>query len=145
MSPGTSRFDSGTAAFSRDLIRRLSAINITEFQSRSINLDRACRAAPRRQTAGPVACTSRSKSEKSVSEPYVDQIGAFQYQGRTIEAHVVRPGRGESRSGELKGKKTGPVWEVMIDGERFGAFPASPDDTAESVRERIKRWVDEHR
>jgi hypothetical protein len=79
-----------------------------------------------------------------VSDGYVDQIGAFQYQGRTIEAHVVRPGRGEARETKPKGKKTGPLWVVMVEGERFGAFPAAPDDTAETVKERIKRWVDEH-
>jgi hypothetical protein len=79
-----------------------------------------------------------------VADSYVDQIGAFQYKGRTIEAHVVRPARGEAKENERKGRKTGPLWVVMVDGEHFGAFPPSPDDTAEAVRERIKRWVDEH-
>ena len=71
---------------------------------------------------------------------YVDQIGAFQYKGHTIEAHVAKP-----RTSGKPNRRTTPVWTVMVDGERFGAFPASPDDTEEEIRERIKRWVDEHR
>jgi hypothetical protein len=70
---------------------------------------------------------------------YVDQIGAFQYKGNTVEAHVVKP---RKRSSD---RRTSPIWTVTVNGERFGAFPASPDDTEEEIRERIKRWIDEHR
>ena len=69
---------------------------------------------------------------------YVDHIGAFQYRGRLIEAYVVR-----LQGGSKRGKNV-PIWTVTVDGERFGAFPASPDDLEEEIRERIKRWVDEH-
>jgi hypothetical protein len=69
---------------------------------------------------------------------YVDHIGAFQYKGRTVEAYVVRPG--PDRASE----KAVPVWTVTVDGKRFGVFRASPNDTEEEVRERIKRWFDEH-
>jgi hypothetical protein len=71
---------------------------------------------------------------------YVAQIGAFQYKGKTVEAHVVKP---RTRSSD---RRTPPIWTITVDGERFGgAFPASPDDTEEEIRERIKRWIDEHR
>jgi hypothetical protein len=69
---------------------------------------------------------------------YVDHIGAFQHKGRTVEAYVMRPTGGGARG------KAVPLWTVTVDGERFGVFPASPDDTEEGIRERIKRWIDEH-
>jgi hypothetical protein len=71
---------------------------------------------------------------------YVDQIGAFQYKGNTVEAHVVKP-----KTRARADRRTTPIWTITVDGEPFGAFPASPDDTEEEVRERIKRWIDEHR
>jgi hypothetical protein len=69
---------------------------------------------------------------------YVDQIGTFQYKGCTIEAHVVKP---RSSSAE---RRTTPIWTITVNARRFGAFPASPDDTEDEVRERVKQWVDEH-
>jgi hypothetical protein len=75
-----------------------------------------------------------------MTDGYVHQIGAFQYKGRMVEAHVVKPKASKSAD-----RRTTAVWTVSIDGERFGAFPASPDDTEEEIRERIKRWIDERR
>ncbi|HWM27822.1 MAG TPA: hypothetical protein VNQ14_05150 [Woeseiaceae bacterium] len=74
-----------------------------------------------------------------MTKGYVDQIGAFQYKGHAIEAHVVRPGPTATAD-----RRTTPIWTVTADGERFVAFPASPGDTEDEVRERLKRWADEH-
>lgn len=74
-----------------------------------------------------------------MTKSYVDQIGSFQYKGHTIEAHVVKP-----MTPATADRRVTPIWTVTTDGEHFGAFPASPDDTEEEVRERLKRWLDEH-
>jgi hypothetical protein len=77
-----------------------------------------------------------------VSPGYVDQIRAFQYKGHTVEAHVTRPAF-QPRAKGLE-RRAPPLWIVIVDGDRFGAFPTALDDTEEEVRERIKRWIDEH-
>ena len=73
---------------------------------------------------------------------YVHQIGTFQYRGHTIEAYVVKPtpapGSGHAPQRPI------PIWAVKVDNDRFDAFPASPGDTEEEVRERLERWLDEH-
>jgi hypothetical protein len=79
-----------------------------------------------------------------VTNEYVDQIGTFQYKGRTIEAHVVKRGPTTTPGGGPAGRRTLPIWTVMVDEDRFRAFPASPNDTEDEVRERLKRWIDEH-
>lgn len=78
-----------------------------------------------------------------MSKGYINQLGAFQYKGRTIEAHVVKPvtARPKNRKGPRRSRA---IWTVTVDQDEFGLFPVSPDDTEEQVRERIKRWVDEH-
>jgi hypothetical protein len=75
-------------------------------------------------------------------EEYTNQLGAFQYRGHTIEAHVARtPARQKKGSARQAGPGT---WILQIEAIRYPAFPATPHDTADNVRERIKRWVDEH-
>jgi hypothetical protein len=76
-----------------------------------------------------------------VTKGYTHQLGAFRYKGHTIEAHVVR-----TKSGSLKGlnKFTSGVWSIRIGKDQFAAFPASPDDTEDQVRDRVKLWIDEH-
>jgi hypothetical protein len=76
-----------------------------------------------------------------VTKGYTDRLGAFRYKGHTIEAHVVR-----TKSGMLKGpnERTSGVWNIRIGKDQFAAFRASPDDTEEQVRERVKLWIDEH-
>jgi hypothetical protein len=78
-----------------------------------------------------------------VAKESVDQLGAFEYKGRTIEARVVKPvtARKKSRQGPRRSRA---IWTVTVDKDQFGLFPASPDDSEDQVRERIKRWVDEH-
>jgi hypothetical protein len=78
-----------------------------------------------------------------VPKGYIDQLGAFQYKGRTIEAHVVKPATARKKNREGP-RRSRAIWTVTVDSDQFGLFPASPDDTEEQVRERIKRWVDEH-
>lgn len=73
---------------------------------------------------------------------YVDQIGTFKYRGHTIEAYVVTPPPAPSK-GQAP-RRAIPIWTVKVDNDRFDAFPASPGDTEEEVRERLKRWLDEH-
>lgn len=75
-----------------------------------------------------------------MSKGYVDHIGAFRYKVHTIEAHVERPQiRGAKRLTSNAG-----IWIILVDGARYSAFPATPDDTEEGIRERIKLWIDEH-
>jgi hypothetical protein len=78
-----------------------------------------------------------------VTKGYVDQIGTFQYKGHTIEARVMKPGPTAPGGGQAS-RRTTPIWTVTVDEDRFGAFPASPDDTEDEVRARLKRWLDEH-
>ena len=75
-------------------------------------------------------------------EEYTNQLGAFQYRGHTIEAHVARTtARPKRRSAKQAGSGS---WILQIGAARYTAFPATPHDTEENVRERIKGWVDEH-
>ena len=78
-----------------------------------------------------------------MTKGYVDQIGTFQYRGRTIEARVVKPVSAAPGS-KAAPRRTIPIWTVKVDDDRFDAFLASPGDTEEEVRERLKRWLDEH-
>lgn len=73
---------------------------------------------------------------------YVDQIDAFHYRGRLIEGHVVRPAAAADERRDPSRERA--FWTVTLEDEQFLAFPASPTDTEELVRERIRRWVDEH-
>lgn len=69
---------------------------------------------------------------------YVDQLGAFRYKGHTVDAHVVRQGKGP------RTERTSGTWNIRIGKDQMALFPASPNDTEADVRERIKRWLDRH-
>jgi hypothetical protein len=56
---------------------------------------------------------------------YVDQLGAFRYKGQTVDAHVVREGKGP------RTERSSGTWEIRIGKGQFAAFPASPSDTEE--------------
>lgn len=73
-----------------------------------------------------------------MTKGYVDQLGAFHYKGRTIEAHVVREGKGP------RTERAPGIWNIRIGTDEFAVFRASPADTESEVRERIKQWLDEH-
>jgi hypothetical protein len=78
-----------------------------------------------------------------MTKKYVDRIGAFQYQTHTIAAHVVKPATVPAPEGQ-KGLPPRAFWRITVGSNSFDAFPAWPDDTEQGVRERIKRWIDEH-
>lgn len=79
-----------------------------------------------------------SRPGEPVTKGYVDQLGAFRYKGRIVEAHVVREGKGP------RTERTPGTWTLRIGKDEFAVFPASPADTEGEVRERIKQWLDEH-
>ena len=75
-----------------------------------------------------------------MSPGYVDQIAAFQHRGRTIEACVVRlEASGDERRDPPRARA---FWVAVIDNVRYNLFPASPDDSEEEIRLRIKGWLD---
>ena len=69
---------------------------------------------------------------------YIDQLGAFRHKGHTVVARVVREGKGP------RTERSSGTWEIRIGKDQFAAFPASPTDIEEDVRERVKQWLDEH-
>jgi hypothetical protein len=73
----------------------------------------------------------------------VTKIGAFQYKGHTLAASVVKPATVPAPEGQ-KGLPPRAFWRITLGSDRFDGFPAWPDDTEHGVRERIKRWVDQH-
>ena len=75
-----------------------------------------------------------------MTKGYTDQLGAFRYKAHTIDAHVV-----STKAGSHKGSGESPgVWTIRIGKDRFSAFLASPYDTEDEIRERVKQWIDEH-
>jgi len=81
------------------------------------------------------------RAPASVTKGNPDQLGAFRYKGRTIDAHVKRT---KSRSHKGLSERTPGVWTIRIGKDRFAAFLASTDDTEHEIRERVKQWIDEH-
>ena len=74
---------------------------------------------------------------------YVDHIGAFSYQGRTVEARVIKSIR-STPPDALTGQPVRAHWKITVGSEEFDAFPAWPDDREGEVRERIKQWLDKN-
>jgi hypothetical protein len=68
---------------------------------------------------------------------YVDKLGAFRYKGHTIKAYVIRRGKGRP-------EQSSDTWNIRIGRDQFALFEASPTDTEDEIRERVKRWLDEH-
>jgi hypothetical protein len=71
---------------------------------------------------------------------YIDHIGAFSYQGRPVEARVIKSTRSTPPDPQT-GLPVRAFWRITVGSEEFDAFPAWPDDREGEVRERIKQWL----
>jgi hypothetical protein len=71
----------------------------------------------------------------------MDQV-TVNYEGKQITASLSK---GQTMSGEVLPTEKAPRWHVTIAGTALTEFPATPADTEELVRERVLRWLREHR
>jgi hypothetical protein len=66
---------------------------------------------------------------------------SVEYKGKQINASL---NRGETLSGEVLGREEPPLWYLTIAGTALTKLPAMPDDTENSVRQRVLDWLSEH-
>jgi hypothetical protein len=71
----------------------------------------------------------------------MDQV-TVTYEGKQVTASLSQ---GQTLSGEVLPSEKAPQWHVTIAGTALTKFPATPGDTEELVRERVLRWLREHR
>jgi hypothetical protein len=71
----------------------------------------------------------------------MDQV-TVNYEGKQVTASLSA---GQTMSGEALPSEKAPMWHVTIGGTALTKFPATAADTEELVRERVLRWLREHR
>jgi hypothetical protein len=64
-----------------------------------------------------------------------------EYRGKQVTASL---NRGQTLSGEVLGREEPPLWYLTIGGTALTKLPAMPDDTEDSVRDRVLEWLSEH-
>jgi hypothetical protein len=70
----------------------------------------------------------------------MDQVN-LDFHGKQISATL---NRGQTLSGEPLGRAEPPMWYITIAGTALTKLPASPDDTEDSVKEKVLSWLEEH-
>jgi hypothetical protein len=65
----------------------------------------------------------------------------LEYQGKQITAALDQ---GQTLSGQTLPQEAPPMWYVTIGGTALTKFPATPADTAASVRSRVLNWLKSH-
>jgi hypothetical protein len=66
----------------------------------------------------------------------------IEYHGKRITAALSS---NQTLSGQALPTEKAPMWHVTIAGTALTKFPATSSDTAELVRDRVRRWLEEHR
>jgi hypothetical protein len=66
----------------------------------------------------------------------------LEFEGKQINAAL---NEGQTLSGELLSRGEPPMWYITIGGTALTKLPATPDDTEESVRDRVLAWLEENR
>ena len=72
----------------------------------------------------------------------VDDLGVFSYKRTTISARIFWDLVPEGESFSYQG--TWMIFTLKGGWSTYPAFRASPDDTEDEVRERVKHWLDQH-
>jgi hypothetical protein len=65
----------------------------------------------------------------------------FEYRGKRITAAL---NEAQTDSGALLSRREPPMWYITIGGTALTKLPAGPDDTEQSVREKVQAWLDAH-
>jgi hypothetical protein len=63
------------------------------------------------------------------------------FNGKQVSATL---NRGETDSGAELPRSEPPMWYVTIGGTALTKLPAQPDDTEDSLRQRVLAWLEEH-
>jgi hypothetical protein len=65
----------------------------------------------------------------------------FEYRGKRISAALNET---QTDSGTALPRRERPMWYITIGGTALTKLPAEPADTEESVRNRVRTWLDAH-